>query len=72
MQSMKKEESTIVISKEEFEKRFDDFKVCLTMGMLDLQETSQIDSTKALSILKKLSNSLPKGRLLELATNSLI
>jgi hypothetical protein len=44
----------------------------LTIGVLNVTEKSQIDCAKALIILKKLSTNLPKGKLLELASKSLI
>lgn len=44
----------------------------MTIGVLNVTEKSQIDCAKALIILKKLSTNLPKGKLLELASKSLI
>lgn len=55
------EKDSEVITKEEFEKRFEAYKVCLTVGVLNVTDTSQIDCAKALTILKKLSTNLPKG-----------
>lgn len=73
MQTLQKppEQDLEIITKEEFEKRYDTFKISLANSVLNVTDKSQIDCAKALVILKKLTANLPKGKLLELASKSL-
>lgn len=72
IQTFSKAQDSDVVTKEEFEKRYEAFKVCLAIGLLNVSDESQINCAKALVILKKLTSNLPKGKLLELASKSFV
>ncbi len=62
---------TTVITKEDFEKRYDGFKLILIKNLLEVGQNTQVTCPTALVILKKLSVGLNAGQLLEFASSKL-